>query len=148
MLFNVVVVLLALFALANAQCKINQDEKACLLSSQSLFGVSTASCAWCPGSQSTSKCELALKAKAKSLFNSELAACSYPEKTNYLFSGATTCDAITSESTCMSSTQGGVKCSYCKSAAVGGTCLMETDAKGLPSSIFQVFYSCLELFLD
>jgi hypothetical protein len=36
----------------------------------------------------------------------------------------------------LSSTESDVKCSWCSSAAVGSTCFLETDAKGLPSSVF------------
>jgi hypothetical protein len=53
---------------------------------------------------------------------------------------ASTCDAYTSESNCMSGTEGGEDCSWCTSGAVGASCLKESDTQGLPSSIFHCEY--------
>jgi hypothetical protein len=40
----------------------------------------------------------------------------------------------------MSGTEGDEKCSWCTSGAVGASCLKESDAQGLPSSVFQCEY--------
>ncbi len=50
---------------------------------------------------------------------------------------ATTCEGITSKSTCMSTSEAGEHCAWCTSGAVGNSCLPETDAKGLPVRIFE-----------
>ena len=53
---------------------------------------------------------------------------------------ATTCAAITTESTCMASMDGGEACSWCSSGAVGSSCQKESEAKALPSSVFECEY--------
>jgi len=54
---------------------------------------------------------------------------------------ATTCEPLkTSESKCLSSSEGGVPCAFCTSGAVGASCMVETDAKSLPSSVFVCEY--------
>ena len=55
---------------------------------------------------------------------------------------ATTCDSFNSdENKCLTASEGGAKCAYCTSAAVGSECLTEADAKGLPSAVFQCSYA-------
>ena len=41
---------------------------------------------------------------------------------------------------CLANSEDGVKCASCTSAAAGTNCMKETDAKGLPSSVFQCTY--------
>ncbi len=41
---------------------------------------------------------------------------------------------------CMTASEDGVKCAFCSSAAAGTTCLKESDAQSLPTSIFQCSY--------
>lgn len=53
---------------------------------------------------------------------------------------ATSCNDITTESKCMSSSDGGEKCAWCKSAAVSDACNKESDAKALPASVFDCEY--------
>jgi lipocalin len=53
---------------------------------------------------------------------------------------ASTCEVITDQSTCMSSSQGDEKCSWCTSGAVGASCNTESDAKSLPASVFSCDY--------
>jgi len=54
---------------------------------------------------------------------------------------ATTCDQYTSsKDQCLTASENGVECAYCTSAAVGALCAPETDAKGLPSSVFKCQY--------
>ena len=50
------------------------------------------------------------------------------------------CEAITSESTCMSSSEGDEACAWCSSGAVGASCQKTSDAQALPSSIFECEY--------
>ena len=53
-----------------------------------------------------------------------------------------TCDEFgTSQEKCLAATEGGEKCAYCTSGAVGSECMKETDAKGLPSSVFKCTYA-------
>ena len=47
------------------------------------------------------------------------------------------CEAITNEATCLSSMQGNEACAWCTSGAVGTSCQTESDAKALPSSVFD-----------
>lgn len=63
---------------------------------------------------------------------------------------ATTCESFNSDkSKCLAATENGVKCAYCTSGAVGSECLTETDAKGLPSSVFQCSYAAAKAtFVD
>jgi hypothetical protein len=48
---------------------------------------------------------------------------------------------VKDEKTCLSSSEGSEHCSWCVSAATGKGCYKESDAKALPSSIFQCEYS-------
>lgn len=54
--------------------------------------------------------------------------------------GSGSCNDITNEKDCMSSSEGSEKCSWCTSAAVSDACNKESDAKSLPSSIFECEY--------
>jgi hypothetical protein len=95
-------------------------------------------CSWCNSAAVGSTCFS--ESDAKSL-PSSVFQCQYqkvPLKT-------TACDSITSEKTCMVSNSDGEKCSWCKSAAVGGTCFIESDAKSLPSSVFDCEYQAVAL---
>ena len=47
------------------------------------------------------------------------------------------CFANTKESTCSASVEGSESCVWCTSAAVGDSCFKESDAQGLPSSVFK-----------
>ena len=52
-----------------------------------------------------------------------------------------TCDEYSkNEDQCMKSTENGESCAFCSSAAVGTLCAPESDAKGLPSSVFKCEY--------
>lgn len=55
-----------------------------------------------------------------------------------------TCDTYSKDKDqCMKAEEGGVPCAYCTSAAVGGLCAPETDARGLPSSVFACDYQLI-----
>ncbi len=56
------------------------------------------------------------------------------------FANALCSDYSKNQASCLKATEDGVKCSFCSSAAAGTTCMKETDAKTLPSSIFQCTY--------
>ena len=53
---------------------------------------------------------------------------------------AADCTTITSESSCLSSSDAAGACSWCKSAAVGASCLPGDQAATLPSSVFNCEY--------
>jgi len=47
------------------------------------------------------------------------------------------CDANKSEKDCMGGSEDKEACAWCTSAAVGDTCFKQSDAQGLPSSVFE-----------
>lgn len=47
------------------------------------------------------------------------------------------CADLKSEKSCMSGSEGSTACSWCSSGAVSDACYKETDAKALPSSVFE-----------
>lgn len=58
----------------------------------------------------------------------------------FAFANALCSDYSKNQASCLKSSEDGVKCSFCSSAAAGTTCMKETDAKTLPSSVFQCAY--------
>ena len=62
-------------------------------------------------------------------------ACDY-QQPKPLKSGSTCENFSEDKDQCLVSEEEGIPCAYCTSAAVGGLCAPETDAKGLPSSVF------------
>ncbi len=56
-------------------------------------------------------------------------------------SSAATCESYGKDTKkCLANSEDGVKCASCSSAAAGTNCMKETDAQGLPSSVFQCTY--------
>jgi len=53
---------------------------------------------------------------------------------------ASTCEAITDEKTCMTSSEGSEACAWCSSGAVGTSCQKESDAQQLPAAVFECEY--------
>lgn len=53
---------------------------------------------------------------------------------------AGTCEAISDESSCMSSMEGDEACAWCSSGAVGTSCQKQSDAESLPSAVFECTY--------
>merc|ERR1712146_710731 len=51
-----------------------------------------------------------------------------------------TCDGITDEKTCMSSSEGSEACAWCTSGAVGTSCQKQSDAESLPAAVFACEY--------
>lgn len=124
-LFILMIVSLMAFAQAATSCDQFTAESTCL--ANSINGVK---CSWCNSAAVGATCfsETDAKSLPSSVFQCEF---------QKLTLKATECDSIKSESTCLSSNSKGEKCSWCNSAAVGGTCFVESDAKSLPSSVFQ-----------
>jgi hypothetical protein len=115
-------------ALSAATCDEFTTEKTCLTGI-----VGNDKCSWCKSAAVGSTCfsETDAKSLPSSVFQ-----CEYQQ----VVLKSTDCDSITSEKTCLVSNSNGEKCSWCKSAAVGGTCFVESDAKSLPSSVFNCEY--------
>jgi hypothetical protein len=53
---------------------------------------------------------------------------------------STTCDTYTKEDKCLAGSEGSEHCSWCSSGAVGKSCMKESDAKSLPTSVFSCTY--------
>ncbi|RYH05309.1 hypothetical protein EON65_45060 [archaeon] len=116
------------YGVAAASCDEYTSEKTCM------SGVANnEKCSWCSSAAVGSTCfpESDAKGLPSSVFSCEF---------QKMKLKSTACDSITAEKTCMSSSSGSDKCAWCNSAAVGGTCFIETDAKSLPSSVFQCEY--------
>ena len=105
-------------------------EKECMKSKSG-----TENCAWCNSAAVGGTCFI--ESDAKSLPSSVF----FCEYQSALRATTSACDGVKSEKTCMSTKSAdNVKCSWCTSAAVGNTCFLETDAKTLPTSVFQCEY--------
>lgn len=118
-------VVLAIFSSVQAGCDSNTKESACLSAS-----ADGQKCSWCTSAAVGATCfpESDAKSLPSSVFQCEYQKA--PLKT-------TGCDGFTSEKTCMSGKSNGENCAWCNSAAVGGACFVTSDAKSLPSSVFQ-----------
>ncbi len=114
--------------LKTTACDSITTEKSCMISDSD-----GEKCSWCKSAAVGGTCFI--ESDAKSL-PSSVFDCEYQK----VQLKTTECDSITSEKTCMSANSDGVNCSWCKSAAVGSTCFVETDAKSLPTSVFQCEY--------
>ena len=123
----------AAYKVAAASCDEFTSEKTCMANS-----VNGEKCSWCNSAAVGSTCfpESDAKSLPSSVFQ-----CNYQK----VALKTTACDSITSEKTCMSSSSNGEKCSWCKSAAVGGACFVDSDAKSLPSSVFDCEYQKVAL---
>lgn len=95
-------------------------------------------CSWCNSAAVGATCfgESDAKALPSSVFS-----CDFQK----VALKATSCDSVTNQKACMTTTSGSEKCAWCNSAAVGGTCFIESDAKSLPSSVFQCDYQKVAL---
>jgi hypothetical protein len=113
-------------ALKTTTCDSLTSEKNCMTGSSG-----TEKCSWCKSAAVGGTCFI--ESDAKSL-PSSVFDCEFQKRTLK----STTCDSLTSEKSCLSGkSSSSVNCAWCNSAAVGSTCFEETDAKGLPSSVFQ-----------
>lgn len=111
-------------------CDASTSEKTCMTAVDSATGDK---CSWCNSAAVGGTCFTSTDAKS---LPSSVFQCKY----QVYGESAATCDSVTSEKTCMTSSSATEKCSWCNSAAVGGTCFVESDAKSLPSSVFQCEY--------
>lgn len=118
-------VLAVIFAVATAACDSYTSEKSCLAGKDG-----SQKCSWCSSAAVGATCFS--ESDAKSL-PSSVFTCEYQK----VALRSTGCDSLTREDSCMTGSSNGEKCSWCKSAAVGGTCFVESDAKSLPSSVFD-----------
>lgn len=109
-------------------CDEYKSEKSCLSGT-----AGSSKCSWCKSAAVGATCFS--EDDAKSL-PSSIYACEYPK----VSATASSCDEYKNEKSCMSGKVGNEKCSWCKSAAVGATCFVESDAKSLPSSVYACEY--------
>jgi hypothetical protein len=114
---------------AEPECTTHTSEKDCMSSTE---GAET--CAWCTSGAVGNSC---FKTSDAQGLPSSVFRCEYQSAYGL---GAEECTVHTSEKECMSSTEGEEACSWCTSGAVGNTCFKESDAKGLPSSVFRCEY--------
>lgn len=121
-------VLAVIFAVCSAACDSYTTEKSCMAGADG-----STKCSWCSSAAVGSTCFS--ESDAKSL-PSSVFTCEYQK----VPLRSTACDSLTREDSCMTGSSNGEKCSWCKSAAVGGTCFLESDAKSLPSSVFDCEY--------
>mmetsp|Transcript_29207 Transcript_29207/g.21740 ORF Transcript_29207/g.21740 Transcript_29207/m.21740 type:complete len:198 (-) Transcript_29207:282-875(-) len=124
--------LAVVFAVCSATCDTYTSESSCLAGNED-----GEKCSWCNSAAVGATCFK--ESDAKSL-PSSVFQCKYQKMPLH----TTACDSITKESACMSGSSNGEKCAWCNSAAVGGTCFVESDAKSLPSSVFQCEYQAVQ----
>ena len=108
------------------------DQAKCLKS----VGSDSVSCAYCTSGAVGAEClsETDAKSLPSSVFH-----CTYQTAKRL---GATGCEAHNSDkTTCLKTKEGTEKCAFCQSGAVGSECVNESDAKGLPSSVFTCTYA-------
>ena len=119
------------YFLSTTDCEKITDKNSC----------SKASCSWCTSGAVGASCMTNEDAAA---LPSSVFTCTAGKKLSAGLGGAS-CEVVTSESKCMTSSQGSEKCAWCTSGAVGASCMTQSDAQGLPSSVFQCQYqSALE----
>ena len=112
----------------------------------SLFDVSSYDCSAQCKSEVSETFFLAAHAHAHNKVAKKLIKSQTPKKTakpTKAVKGGT-CEAITDEKTCMSSTEGDQACAWCTSGAVGASCQTTSDAQALPSSVFECEYQQAE----
>lgn len=133
MSFLLLLLLVALMAVTvRADCDAyGSDQTKCLKST----GSDGVSCAYCTSGAVGGEClsETDAKSLPTSVFR-----CTYQTAKRL---GAAGCEAHnTDKTTCLKTKEGTEKCAYCVSGAVGSECVKESDAKGLPSSVFTCSY--------
>jgi len=121
--------------LKTSACESVSSEKTCMTTT-----AGSEKCAWCNSAAVGGTCFLESDAKT---LPSSVFQCEY-QKAKLR---ATACDSITAEKTCLTESANGEKCAWCHSAAVGNTCFPESDAKTLPTSVFQCEYQTPASFL-
>lgn len=105
--------------LSTSDCEKVTSQKSC----------AAAACSWCESGAVGASC---MSNEDAASLPSSVFTC-----TASVLKATTTCESITKESTCMSSSEGSQTCAWCTSGAVGASCMKHDDAAGLPSSVFQ-----------
>ena len=113
-------------------CEAHMDESSCMSSSEG-----DEACSWCSSGAVGTSCQKESEAKA---LPSAVFECEYQTAYAAYVKPSGTCEDITDESTCMSSSEGSEACSWCSSGAVGTSCQTESEAKSLPSAVFECEY--------
>jgi hypothetical protein len=132
MLRKILITVAASNVATSTECYDNTKETACMSATEN-----GESCSWCTSAAVGNSCMKESDAKG---LPSSVFKCEYQ---TYLDEAAVECYDNTKETACMSATENGESCSWCTSAAVGNSCMKESDAKGLPSSVFKCEYQSL-----
>jgi hypothetical protein len=119
-----------MYGLKAATCESYTSEKSCMAGTEA-----SEHCSWC---SSAAAGKLCMKESDAKTLPTSVFACKYVSAYSL---EAATCDSLTSEKSCMSSSEGSDHCSWCSSAAAGKSCMKESDAKTLPSSVFSCEYA-------
>ncbi len=119
------------YVTAAATCDSYTSEKSCMAASEG-----SDHCSWC---SSAAAGKLCLKESDAKTLPTSVFECKYVSAYSAA-AAAATCDSYTSEKSCMAASEGSDHCSWCSSAAAGKLCLKESDAKTLPTSVFECEY--------
>lgn len=134
-MFSKILTVAAFVAMASAAttCEdASKDEATCMATTED-----GENCSWCTSGAVGNSC---LKESDAQGLPASVFKCSY--SSYFHLAAATTCEAAAKdEATCLAASEGGESCSYCTSGAVGNSCLKESDAQGLPSSVFKCTYN-------
>mmetsp|Transcript_6597 Transcript_6597/g.10795 ORF Transcript_6597/g.10795 Transcript_6597/m.10795 type:complete len:151 (+) Transcript_6597:72-524(+) len=125
--FAAIVVAVASFAKANgSECYDYTKESQCTSSFEG-----DEKCLWCESAAVSASC---VKESDAATLPSSVFQC------HGLKTKAAGCETYTDHDSCMSATQEGETCAWCKSAAVSASCAVKSQAETLPSSVFQCEY--------
>ena len=132
----IIALLFMLFAAVRAtDCDAYNTNQATCLKSTGSDGVK---CAYCTSGAVGSECinEDDAKGLPSSVFR-----CTY-QTASKTTNSASGCEAQNKDkTTCLKTKEGSEKCAYCTSGAVGSECVKESEAKGLPASVFSCTYA-------
>ena len=137
-MLRLLLALIALACVSGANYKF-METSACEKVASESSCTSTSGCSWCKSGAVGASCMDSKDAAAlpASVFTCEDAVKSTAAKVdatkdNYFFLKTSECEKVASESSCTDSSG----CSWCKSGAVGASCMDASDAAALPSSVF------------
>ena len=117
----------ATFAKANgSECYDNTKESQCTSSFEG-----DEKCVWCESAAVSASC---VKESDAATLPPSVFQCSG------LKTKAAGCESYTSHDDCMSGSEDGETCAWCKSAAVSASCAKKSQAETLPTSVFQCEY--------
>ena len=124
---SAIVLAVAALAKANAsECYDYKDESKCTSSFEG-----DEKCVWCKSAAVSASC---VKESDAATLPPSVFQCSG------LQTKEAGCDSYTDHDSCMSATEDGETCAWCKSAAVSPSCAKKSQAETLPSSVFQCEY--------